>query len=43
MVARLPALKKGFHILGKEIMKLQTKIDKIKTKTGDFDQKWFMV
>ena len=40
LVAMMPAIKKAFNLLGDDIVELSTENDALKSKIGDYDQKW---
>ena len=40
LVAMMPANKKAFNLLGDDIVELSTENDALKTKLGDYDEKW---
>ena len=36
----MPPIKKAFNLLDDDIVELSTKNDALKSKTGDYDEKW---
>ena len=40
LVSMLPAIKKAFNLLGDDIVDLSTENDALKSKIGDYDEKW---
>ena len=40
LVSMMPAIKKAFNLLGDDIVELSTENDALKSKIGDYDQKW---
>ena len=40
LVSMMTAIKKGFHLLGDDIVDLSTENDTLKSKIGDYDEKW---
>ena len=40
LVSMMPAIKKSFELLGNDIVDLSTENDALKSKIGDYDQKW---
>ena len=36
----MPAIKKGFDLMGDDIVDLSTEKDALKNKLGDYDEKW---
>ena len=40
LITMMPAIKKAFNLLGDNIVDLSTENDALKTKIGDYDQKW---
>ena len=40
LVGMMPAIKKAFDLLGDVIVDLTTENDTLKTKIGDYDEKW---
>ena len=40
LVSMMPAVKKAFDLMGDDIVDLSTEKDALKTKIGDYDEKW---
>ena len=40
LVSMMPAIKKASNLLGDDLVVLSTKIDALKSKIGDYDEKW---
>ena len=40
LVSMMPANKKGFHLLGDDIVEISTENDALKNKIGSYDEKW---
>ena len=40
LVSMMPAIKKAFILLGDDIVDLSTENDALKSKIGDYDEKW---
>ena len=40
LVSMMPAIKKAFTLLGVDIVDLSTENDALKSKIGDYDEKW---
>ena len=40
LVSMMPAIKKAFHLLGDDIVDLSAENDSLKSKIGDYDEKW---
>ena len=40
LVSMMPAIKKAFNLLGDDIVDLSTENETLKSKIGDYDQKW---
>ena len=40
LVSMMPANKKAFNLLGDDIVDLSTENDALKSKIGDYDEKW---
>ena len=40
LVSTMPAIKKAFNLLGDDIVDLSTENDALKSKIGDYDEKW---
>ena len=40
LVSMMPAIKKAFALLGDDIVDLSTENDALKSKIGDYDEKW---
>ena len=40
LVSMMPAIKKTFDLLGDDIVNLSTENDALKSKIGDYDEKW---
>ena len=40
LVTMMPAIKKAFNLLGDGIVDLSTENDALKSKIGDYDEKW---
>ena len=40
LVSLMPAIKKAFHLLGGDIVDLSTENDTLKSKIGDYVEKW---
>ena len=40
LVSMMPAIKKAFNLLGDDIVDLSTENDALKSKIGDYDEKW---
>ena len=40
LVSMMPAIKKAFDLLGDDIVYLPTENDALKSKIGDYDEKW---
>ena len=40
LVSMMPAIKKAFDLMGDDIVDLSTENDALKTKIGDYDEKW---
>ena len=40
LVSMMPAIKKAFNLLGDYIVNLSTENDALKSKIGDYDEKW---
>ena len=40
LTSTMPAIKKAFNLLGDDIVELSTENDALKSKIGDYDEKW---
>ena len=40
LVSMMPAIKKDFDLMGDDIVDLSTENDALKSKVGDYDEKW---
>ena len=40
LVSMMPAIEKAFNLMGDDIVDLSTENDALKSKIGDFDEKW---
>ena len=40
LVSMMPAIKKAFDLMGVDIVDLSTENDALKSKIGDYDEKW---
>ena len=40
LVSMTPAIKKAFNLMGDDIVDLSTENDALKSKIGDYDEKW---
>ena len=40
LVSMMPAIKKAFDLMGDDIVDLSTENDALKSKIGDYDEKW---
>ena len=40
LVSMLPAIKKSFNVMGKDIVEIHTEKETLENQTGDYDEKW---